>query len=237
MSERLVMPAGLYGKLPAKRDFVAANVPRRFLEVWEPWLQSAMATSRHVLGDDWREIYLRAPIWRFYLGASFCGEAMLGAFMPSIDGIGRYFPLTIAVDESVGALAPPEIEANDGWFEAVENVLLDALHPDRGFEEVAAAAFAVDAPARAAQEQFGADMAELSRGGVLIRDFGAQAAAAFAAGRRFGHRQTFATQTYWWTIGGEDYPPAALIEPSLPPPERFVDMLTGRFRTEGEIVT
>ena len=26
------MPNGLYGKLPCKRDFVALNAPRRFLE-------------------------------------------------------------------------------------------------------------------------------------------------------------------------------------------------------------
>lgn len=32
------MSAGLFGKLPAKRDFIAANAPRRFLEVWEPWI-------------------------------------------------------------------------------------------------------------------------------------------------------------------------------------------------------
>ncbi len=40
------MSAGLFGKLPAKRDFVAVNAPRRFLETWEPWLQSSVATSK-----------------------------------------------------------------------------------------------------------------------------------------------------------------------------------------------
>ena len=88
------MTAGLFGKLPAKRDFIAANAPRRFLEVWEPWLQASVATSRQMLGAGWGETYNRAPIWRFWLGADFCGEAMIGAFMASIDGVGRSFPLT-----------------------------------------------------------------------------------------------------------------------------------------------
>jgi type VI secretion system protein ImpM len=227
------MPVGLYGKLPAKRDFVAAHVSRRFLEVWEPWLQSGMATSRQILGEAWREIYLRAPIWRFWLGASFCGEAIMGAFMPSIDGIGRYFPLTIAIDESEGALPPPEIEANETWFDAVETVLLDALHPERAFEEAAAAVTALGAPARATSDDVGADMAELSNGAVLIRGFGAEAAGAFARARRFGHRQTFASQTYWWTIGGEDFPRTALIETSMPPPDRFAALLAGDFDANG----
>jgi type VI secretion system protein ImpM len=229
MPERLVMPAGFYGKLPAKRDFVAANVSRRFLEVWEPWLQSGMATSRQILGEAWREKYLRAPIWRFWLGANFCGEVIMGAFMPSIDGVGRYFPLTIAIDESDGPLAPPEFEANEAWFDAVEAVLLDALHPDRAFEEAAAAICALEPPARPTLEQDTGDIDELSRGAVLIRDFGAEAAHAFARGRRFGHRLAFATQTYWWTIGGEDFPRTALIETSMPPPDRFSALLTGAF--------
>jgi type VI secretion system protein ImpM len=54
--------AGLFGKLPAKRDFIGANASRRFLEAWEPWLQAAVATSKQMLGDAWIETYNRAPI-------------------------------------------------------------------------------------------------------------------------------------------------------------------------------
>src|SRR5207245_253738 len=82
-------------ELPAKRDCGAAKLSRRLLEVWEPWLQASVATSRQVLGESWRDAYNSAPIWRFWLGASFCGEAVLGAFMASIDGVGRHFPLTV----------------------------------------------------------------------------------------------------------------------------------------------
>src|ERR1700722_2970157 len=70
------MPAGLYGKLPAKRDFVAANTPRRFLEVWEPWLQAGVATSKQVLGEGWSEAYLNAPIWRFWRGGAWRAYAL-----------------------------------------------------------------------------------------------------------------------------------------------------------------
>ena len=129
------MPAGLFGKLPAKRDFVAANAPRRFLEVWEPWLQASVATSRQMLGEAWSDAYNRAPIWRFWLGADFCGEATIGAFMPSIDGVGRSFPLDRfrrrrAKSRCRRRSSTPTI----AWCEAAEAILLDALEPDATFE-------------------------------------------------------------------------------------------------------
>jgi type VI secretion system protein ImpM len=89
------MQCGLYGKLPGKRDFVAIAAPREFLTVWEPWLQGAVAASRSRLGEAWQEAFLTAPIWRFWLGADICGNSVIGAFISSLDGVGRYFPLTL----------------------------------------------------------------------------------------------------------------------------------------------
>src|SRR5579872_5133011 len=205
------MAAGLYGKLPAKRDFVAFNTPRAFLDVWEPWLQAGVATSRQILGEAWRDAYLSAPIWRFWLGANFCGEAVLGAFMPSIDGVGRYFPLTIFIGEGAGSLPPPEIEPNKAWFDAVEALLLDALLPERDFDGLLAAAAALAAPAQSPAETAVGGIALLADGGILVRDFGDELAVALRAARRFGHRQTFADQSFWWMIGGEGYQPTALV--------------------------
>ncbi len=56
-----------------------------------------------------------------------------------------------------------------------------------------------------------------------------EVSAAFLAARRFGRRRAFASQTFWWTIGGEGFPSLALLEVGLPPATRFADMLTGAF--------
>jgi len=141
------MSAGLFGKLPAKRDFIGMNASRRFLEAWEPWLQAGVAMSKQMLGDGWIDTYNRAPIWRYWLGADFCGEAMIGAFMPSVDGVGRSFPLAIFVGEGDASLAPPELEPNDAWFEAAEAVLLDALEPGATLERIAEKVGALPVPA------------------------------------------------------------------------------------------
>ncbi len=223
------MPAGLFGKLPAKRDFVAANTPRQFLEVWESWLQASMATSRQMLGAAWSEAYNRAPIWRFWLGADFCGEATIGAFMPSVDGVGRSFPLAVFIGEGGASLLPPELDANDQWCEAAETILLDALDPDASFEAIAARTAAMAAPALQPRAVKLSGIQELPEGGVLVRDIDRQLSLAFRAARRFGHRRTFASQSFWWTIGGEGFAPLALSLVGLPVAERFADMLTGAF--------
>ena len=231
MSERAlkIMSAGLFGKLPAKRDFIGMNASRRFLEAWEPWLQAGVATSKQMLGDRWIETYNRAPIWRYWLGADFCGEAMIGAFMPSVDGVGRAFPLAIFVGEGDASLAPPELEPNDAWFEATEAVLLDALEPGATLEVIAEKVGALPTPALELRTTKGAGFEQLAEGGVVVHDVGHEVSAAFLAARRFGRRRAFASQTFWWTIGGEGFPSLALLEVGLPPATRFADMLSGSF--------
>jgi type VI secretion system protein ImpM len=223
------MPAGLYGKLPAKRDFVATNVSRRLLEVWEPWLQASVATSRQMLGESWRDAYNSAPIWRFWLGAGICEGAIIGAFMASIDAVGRCFPLTVFAMEGEESLLPPELDPNNAWCEATEAILLGALNLDADYEGVAAAVAALAPPETLPRASDVSGIAQLADGAVVLRDFGDDLAVAFRAARRFGHRQAFASQSFWWTIGGAGFSPAALAVTGLPPPTRFASMLTGSF--------
>ena len=139
------MRCGLYGKLPTKRDFIAIGTPRELLNVWEPWMQGGLSASRHSLGDNWQQAFLTAPIWRFWLGADLCGTTVLGAFMPSLDGVGRYFPLTLFAYPGEGAaIPPPELDPQEAWFTEAEEYLLSTLEQDvtfdsamRGLEQIA----------------------------------------------------------------------------------------------------
>src|SRR4051794_33362403 len=111
------MKCGIFGKLPAKRDFVAHNLPRQFLSFWETWLQSAVSASHSQLGDQWHEAFLSAPIWRFWIGARICGTSAVGPLMPSVARVGQFSPLPVCACPPEGArIAPPVVEPMEEWF-------------------------------------------------------------------------------------------------------------------------
>jgi type VI secretion system protein ImpM len=88
---------GCFGKIPARGDFLRLGLPRDFTDGWDAWISLMLTTSRDTLGQNWLAIWLEAPIWRFALAPGVCGAgAAIGAWMPSVDRVGRYFPLTIA---------------------------------------------------------------------------------------------------------------------------------------------
>jgi type VI secretion system protein ImpM len=223
------MPAGLFGKLPAKRDFISANVSRRFLNVWEPWLQSGLTMSKETMGQAWTEVYNRAPIWRFWLGSDFCGEATIGAFMPSVDGVGRPFPLAIFAGGVDNSVAPPEIDSNDQWCEAAEAILLHALEDGATLEAIADKVATMPAPVLQPRAGDAAGARELPDGAILVRNVDRGISLAFHEARQFGHRRVLASHSFWWTVGGEGFRPLVLSHVGLPSAVRFADMLTGAF--------
>jgi type VI secretion system protein ImpM len=222
------MPCGLFGKLPSKRDFVAVSVPRSFLDVWEVWLQGGLSASRVALGDAWQEVFLRAPIWRFWLGAGVCGGTAAGAFMPSVDGVGRYYPLTVvAVAEKPYAIPPPELDPQEAWFGKAEDVLLSALAPDASFEGVIESLQALPGPLDLVASGPPEGMVRLPDGTILSAAAPSSLPARLSAIRIEDHARAYATMSVWWTIGGEDFPPLALVGQRMPDPHLFTTLLTG----------
>jgi len=142
-----VRAAGLYGKLPSRGDFLRIGLPRSFTDPWDAWLQAAITASRVVIGEDWLGAYMEAAIWSFALGPGICGpDAVIGLWLPSVDRVGRHFPLTLA------ATASPEMAADltrcgGGFLVAAEAAGLAALESDLAPEAVAARLrAAADAP-------------------------------------------------------------------------------------------
>jgi type VI secretion system protein ImpM len=132
--------SGLYGKLPARGDFVRVGLPRDFTDPWDDWLQLVIAGSQSMMGDDWLPAYLESPVWRFALPPGMCGtRAAFGLMLPSVDKAGRYFPLTFA------ALSDPGIGAADeAWLDRCEAAGRTALECDTSPEETAGLAGAPD---------------------------------------------------------------------------------------------
>jgi type VI secretion system protein ImpM len=233
-----MMRCGLFGKLPAKRDFIALHAPRRFLEVWEPWMQAGISASRQQLGPTWQQSYLHAPIWRFWLGADLCGVSIVGAFMPSLDGVGRYYPLTVfACSDAYAAIPPPEFDAQDDWFAKIEEFLLSTLAPDMPFEHVTAALDALPLPTSGKTAGPADEEILAGEGAAALAGRGRPFSELFTSLRVADHVRAYAASTFWWSVGGEGYEPLALSALRMPAPSLFAAMLTGRLDAAAETTT
>jgi type VI secretion system protein ImpM len=227
------MQCSLYGKVPAKRDFIAIGAPREFLNAWEPWLQSAISASRTALGERWQPAFLTAPIWRFWLGADICGRSVIGAFMSSLDGVGRYFPLTLfACADDKAAIPPPEFGSQDGWFDAAEAFLMSTLDHDANFEAMTADLGALPPPFQELPKPAAQGSGSDGKGAEVLPAQGQSFSEVFSSIRLHNYAKIYAGSTFWWTIGGEGIAPVALSGKVMPDPFLFAAMLTGEFAAD-----
>ncbi len=86
---------GWYGKLPSLGDFASRRLPHALATEWDTWLRAGMDELRTLNAQAWPEAFVAAPVWFFMAPAQVTGNAVIGALAPSMDRVGRYYPLTI----------------------------------------------------------------------------------------------------------------------------------------------
>jgi type VI secretion system protein ImpM len=132
--------AGWYGKLPTLGDFASRRLPAAFISIWDDWLCARLAHSRAVLGEHWLDLYLTCPVWRFFTMPGALGPELpgcwAGVLMPSVDRVGRHFPLTIAAPIERAPLRRTEIDALWQWLHAIEQIALVTLECDHLTDEL-----------------------------------------------------------------------------------------------------
>lgn len=217
---------GFFGKIPTHGDFVTRELPRGFIDAWDAWLQAGIAASKARLGDGWLDVYLTSPIWRFGLVPGVCGAgAWAGILMPSVDRVGRYFPLTIAtaLPADVNPLQLPGAAA--AWFAAMEAVALRTLDDDRfeANELQAAIARVGDIAVEAGSAEPAATLGQ-AWSVVLLGKSDQAVAAALAHELVARHAPRY---SLWWTAGSQDGAAALVAVAELPEPECFVALLHG----------
>ena len=119
---------GLFGKLPMHGDFVHRNLSSSFISCWDEWMQHYIAGSKEQIGENWLDIYLTSPLWRFVLTPGVVDENhWAGILMPSVDQVGRYYPFSVVLPLP-GNLNPLEFISMQGkWYENIEELSLQAL--------------------------------------------------------------------------------------------------------------
>ncbi len=225
--------AGFYGKLPVFGDFINRRLSTNFVEKWDHWLQSALSQSQIMLGDQWLNLYLTSPIWRFVIAKGQCGERpWFGVMMPSVDSVGRYFPLTIACPLPLDANLLQVVINGHQWFQNAEQVIVEALQNQQfNIEDFDAKVVAL-----------GNLSGQLSLASSTDQGFGSQwqiplvGSSAQNAIMQLSHQmvlQRLSDYTLWWGSGSEHVVPSILISAGMPQPQSFCSMLDGQWQTGG----
>lgn len=230
---------GYYGKVSTHGDFVNRSLPASFIDPWDAWLQEAIITSHQQLGEDWLNCYLTGPIYRFVLAPGICGEnSWMGIMMPSVDRVGRYYPMTIAAMNRSNINPFVLLQQEESWFTNVEILALSSLADNFSLE------------------QFNHDLNVLKPKGCI--DNCGSLAPSEQTSKQSSHlawQQTMeANQTIssllpnfvdnllkeycfayslWWTQGAERIEPSILISEGLPPFNGVAAMFDGNWEKWG----
>ncbi len=138
---------GAFGKMPSAGDFFRLNTPGGFVRVWDAWLQQVMLDGKTAYGSGFDAHYMSAPIWRFTLPAGLAGAASVwGVMMPSVDRVGRRFPLTLVAPLSAAEGAGAGHMGAGTLFERLEDLALDALEDSMTKDRLAERLAAMPAP-------------------------------------------------------------------------------------------
>lgn len=222
---------GLYGKLPAHGDFITRDLPPGFINIWDEWLQRGMLCSQEELGENWLDIYLTSPIWRFaFSGGVIDNQSWAGVIIPSVDRVGRYFPFTLLSTLPLNSNAFDTINSEAAWFNHLENIALEGLEGHLDVDSMYAelqlvqplkpATFKTNMPASQA----------ISNHFSVSLDFEEQMPASLYPGL-LDYLLLREGQSYsvWHTMGSEMVAPSFLLSKGLPPARGLTALIDGNW--------
>jgi type VI secretion system protein ImpM len=231
------MEVGFYGKLPSHGDFLRRRVSDAFVDAWDAWLRECLAASRSALGARWLDVYLTSPAWRFVCAPGACGPApLVGLLAPSVDQVGRYFPLTLVSELPEDVSLVSAAAASAGFFDSAERLVIETLAADPvDFDRF-------DRGVLSLEEELGPMSMSpgivLDPAAVSVLTESQQAwqvplGASSDLGSAFEQLLSLHLETkyrplvLWWTDGSAAVEPSWLILKGLPGPELYPGLLEG----------
>lgn len=216
------MNAGFYGKMPCKGDFVGRGLPRALIDRLDLWLQQGMVQSRERLGEGWLDHYLVSPIWYGYFAAGVVDERpWIGAMVPSIDRVGRYFPCLILLPLAAELPHLAALEAQRPVLAQAGELLLDSLEDGFDFDRFCERVSQLQAIPVAGPAAVPAPLPDLAA--PRMRNLYPQ------RDRWQGARlpDLLGSPCVWFSEGSTTIAPQLLLSEGLPSPSHFAQLLTG----------
>ena len=223
---------GMHGKLPQQADFVTRNLPLAFVTAWDDWLQRALLASQETLGNGWLEVYLTSPVWRFVLSANLVDQQIwAGVMVPSVDKVGRYYPLVLAQALPADSLpTAPLIESSD-WFDALEQLALSLLQGDLSLAD--AEQRLAQLPVLQAPLVTGSGRWEVGRPLALFQQDDLNPVHSYPHLLHELLQQRFPAYSLWSSAGSERVSPVHLISGYLPAPQCYTSLIGGDWSQQG----
>ena len=222
---------GFLGKLPKYGDFLSRNLPGSFTTPWDRWLEIAINESQIRMGDKWLGTYLTSPLWRFTLSSGICGSHIwTGLLMPSVDKVGRYYPLTLALQLPPNTDPVALIMDNEAWFNQCEELALSSLLDS--FELDAFQNEMESIPPPVIQKS---SLSAAAPKAVVGQYFALPCSDPFGDGisNLAGDLQIPFPHSLWWTHGSQKIQQSLLITSGLPTSFGYSSMLDGNWEQGG----
>lgn len=220
---------GWYGKLASLGDFAHRRLPQPFVDAMDTWLAAGMEASRQQLGPQWLDVYLTGPVWRFALAPGVLdGQWWFGVMMPSVDKVGRYFPLLAARPATIAPESAAAVEALAAWYAHVSAAVLDTLQPQSSVESFEAAL--ASAPPWVDEVPARRPSLERLAGRDRYRFDGDAALPQWVAG--IGLREALQLcggKSLWWPDHAHTPDTSLSLSPGLPDAGSFALLLEGRW--------
>lgn len=196
---------GWFGKIACLGDFASRRLPPECAQAWDDWLSAGVARSREQLGAGWLEAYLSAPVWRWLQAPDTeAGTWWSGVWMPSVDQVGRYFPLVLLRAEPGPPMSVAHWQQLEQDLEQMAQCALRSLAPDASLTGFDAQVQGLPGPRTDAPD-------DANRGGLLSWVISHQA-------------QALQGHSLWWACGPE-LPVAADLCPRWPLADDFKRLL------------
>lgn len=226
---------GFYGKVTTHGDFVTRRLPRTFIDAWDEWLQRGMHYSKQRLGNTWLNTYLTAPLWRFAIDSGILDRtAWSGVVMPSVDRVGRHFPLTIA-GPAFGHARPLDwLRDGNPWYENLEDLALSSLAEGFQLDKLEATLQATPSLSH---------LLSTGKPNLALKPVNGPTCFAFSdlsqltpALQGLGHdmaHQALQGHSFWWTEGSRNIKPCLLMCRGMPSEAQCCAMLDGNWAAAG----
>ena len=219
-----------YGKLAGLGDFASRRLPQETARLLDAWLAQGVDTSRAQLGERWLNVYLTSPLWRFAWAPGVLDASWwFGLMMPSVDNVGRYFPLVVLQPRTEAPASGEALDRLEQWYAAVARAALRTLQPAGSLEqfETELAQLARESPlplSHPAAPWEAAQYAERTRHEVAA---GTSLSGCLAQLAVVESLRRFRGCSLWWSLLPGGQASSLSMAVGLPPRDAFVQLLEG----------